>query len=99
MKTKLAEFKHWLDTANIGQVYIYYTGHLAVDRGTIVDMHIIGAVPLFIPNGEVDGLGRAAIEAWEADKVHLFQRKIHDNEYQYIAMKRSRHNFRGYLKW
>lgn len=86
MTTRLEAFRDWLRTATAGQVYTYYTGVLAVDRGTIIDVG--DGVLEFEPHGDIDALGRTALEAFDANRVHLFQRKIHDNEYEYIAMKR-----------
>lgn len=86
MQTRLEAFREWIKTANTGQVYTYYTGFLSIDRGTIVD--IGDGLTEFEPNGDIDALATTAINAFENNRVHLFQRKIHDNEYEYIAMKR-----------
>lgn len=85
-KTRVEKFREWIDTARAGRIYIYYTGRLSIDRGTIVD-YGDGAAPVFVPNGDINELGKLALDAFEANRVHLFQRKIHDREYQYIAMK------------
>lgn len=86
MKTRVEAFDVWLKTAPAGQVYVYYTGFLSVDRGSIVDC---GAGRTeFVPNEDVDDLGKLALSAFEANRVFLFQRKIHDKVYDYIAMKR-----------
>lgn len=85
-KSKLEEFYDWINTATTGQVYLYHTGFLAQDRGTIID---VGSdMPLFIPNGDIHEIGKLAIDAFNTKRVHLFQRKIHDGVYEYIAMKR-----------
>lgn len=86
MKTRLEAFRDWLKEATPGQVYVYYTGLLSVDRGICFDHGTSG--PEFIPNEDIDNLGRDAISAFKANRVHLFQRKIHDGVYEYIAMKR-----------
>jgi hypothetical protein len=86
LKTRTEAFHDWLKSSTPGQVYTYYTGFLAVDRGTIVDVG--DGVLEFIPNEAVDDLGRLALSAFEDNRVHLFQRKIHDRVYEYIAMKR-----------
>lgn len=86
MKTRVKAFNDWLKTSPPGQVYTYYTGFLSVDRGTIIDT--ASGDFEFVPNEDVDDLGRLALSAFEANRVHLFQRKIHDNVYEYIAMKR-----------
>lgn len=91
-KTRTEAFRDWLETATTGQVYTYYTGFLSSDRGVIVDYG--DGDTKFIPSGDIDELGRIALVAFETDKVHLFQRKIHDREYQYIAMKRSNYGRR-----
>lgn len=99
-KIKLAEFKDWLDNANVGQTIIYHTGNLAIDRGNVIyDAGVTSSGKfLYIHNEIVEQLAVETLNAFEEGKVHLFQRKIHDNEYQYIAMKRSRHNLRGFLR-
>lgn len=86
MQTRLEAFRDWLRTATPGQVYTYYTGFLAVDRGTIVDYG--NGEFTIVPNEAIDELARDAISAFESNRVHLFQRKIHDRVYEYIAMKR-----------
>lgn len=82
MKTKVEEFRDWIKEANVGQTYIYYQGRLDIDRGSCVG-------DLWLSNYSVDELGKLAYDAFTSKKLHLFQRKLHDNEYQYIAMKRS----------
>lgn len=94
-KTRVQEFKDFLNHANTGQVHIYYQGNLAVQRGTIIDIAGFNSdetdgPTLFVPNGDIDELGRLAMDAFENNSVHLFQRKLRDNEYQYIAMKKGR---------
>lgn len=79
-------FKRWINTGRVGSVFVYYTGFLAMDRGTIIDLG--GGYTEFSPNGDIDAIASLAIDAWDANRVHLFQRKLHDNEYEYIAMKR-----------
>lgn len=86
-KTRVEAFREWLDTARTGQVFIYYTGFLSVDRGSYVD-YADGHPVTFEPSGDIDTLGEMAFAEFKNGRVHLFQRKIHDNEYQYIAMKR-----------
>lgn len=86
LKTRVEAFHDWLASSRPGQVYVYYTGFLAVDRGSFIvdpDLRIE-----FVPNSDIDALGKSAIDAFEANRVHLFQRKIHDKVYEYIAMKR-----------
>lgn len=78
MKSKLEEFREWIDTAQTGQVYVYHTGFLVVDRCSS------GRI---LPNTHY--IANLALEAFDAGKLHLFQRKIHDGVYEYIAMKRS----------
>lgn len=88
MKSHIEEFRDWIKTANVGQTYVYHVGYLAIDRGTIINCPNSDRT-LVIPNGDIDGLATLALEGFEGGKLHLFQRKIHDREYQYIAMKRS----------
>lgn len=88
MKSKIEEFEDWISNARTGQVYTYHVGYLAIDRGTIINCPNSDRT-LVIPNGDIDGLATLALEGFERGKLHLFQRKIHDREYEYIAMKRS----------
>lgn len=81
---RIDRFKEWLDHAKAGQIYVYYHGRLDTDRGDCV-----GGV--WFANGDTDELGTMALDAYRANRVHLFQRKLHDNEYDYIAMKRPRY--------
>lgn len=84
--TRVETFREWLKDARPGQVFIYYTGHLTVDRGSVI-VDDSGDITIE-PNADIDELARIAIDAWDNKRVHLFQRKLHDNEYQYIAMTR-----------
>jgi hypothetical protein len=87
------QFKEWVRRSRQGGMCIYYKGYLAIDRfEKIYDPTKIDAEPTLIGNA-IDGTGRAALEAFDAGKVHLFQRKLHDCEYEYIAMKASRRNW------
>lgn len=86
-KSRVEAFRDWIDTATPGQVYPYHHGVLASDRGYIIDTGIHEFQ--FVPNGDIDEMGKLALAAFDAHKVHLFQRKLHDNYYEYIAMKRS----------
>lgn len=83
-------FRDWLDTSRKGKIYIYHTGFLAVDRGSIVDF-TNGAFSIN-PDSDIDCVARMALDAFNSHRVHLFQRKLHDREYQYIAMKRGKYD-------
>lgn len=85
-QTRVDEFREWINHSRPGQVFIYYTGFLAVDRGTVI-VDPTGSLTIE-PNGDIDELGQLALEAFDNKRVHLFQRKLHDHEYQYIAFKR-----------
>jgi len=92
MTVTVQEFKDWLHRGRAGSMCIYHTGYLALDRFHIVDVAFPGdtKVSLTTPIERVDEVARLALDAFEEKRVHLFQRKLHDNEYQYIAMKASR---------
>lgn len=85
---KVKKFKEWIENARPGKFYIYHTGFLTIDRGRIVDSGD-ARTDVFVPVEPVHSLGEAAIEAFDAKRVHLFQRKLHDGVYEYIAVKRS----------
>lgn len=83
------ELQKWIDTATAGQVITYYTGFLGRDRfsGDIVtfkDENLYLEVP------DIADLAEVAITAFDIGKVHLFQRKLAENRYDYIAMKRAK---------
>ena len=84
-------FSHWLETSTPGSVIIYHTGFLGVDRFKNI-INIANGVPIaFEVVPEIRDKALAAIEAFEQNKVHLYQRKISDMVYQYIAQKRSKY--------
>jgi len=85
--TRVEKFRDWIERSRTGKIYIYHSGYLARDRGRIVDYADSGEA-IIEPNGDIDDLANIAIDAFVSGRVHLFQRKIHDNQYQYIAMKR-----------
>lgn len=86
-KPNLSEFKDWIKNARTGQVYKYHTGFLAVDRNSIVD--ITDSIPILVPGGVVHEIALEALYAFDTKRVYLFQRKLHEGVYEYIAMKRS----------
>lgn len=85
--TKVEAFDDWLLRSRVGKIHIYHTGSLLSDRGRLID-YGDGQPLVFEPCGDVDAVGRAAMDAFVAGRVYLFQRKLHDHVYQYIAMKR-----------
>lgn len=89
MPEREAAFSKWIANAKASEVYVYHTGFLAIDRGVYIGDISDGG--LFIPNPEVDTVARMAIDASDAEKVYLFQRKLHDKVYDYIAIKRSKY--------
>jgi hypothetical protein len=82
---KAHEFRKWVDTSNTGAVITYHTGFLSVDRVKMVALDSYKPVP------EIHDLAMEAIEAFERGKVHLFQRKLSDMKYDYLAMKASKY--------
>lgn len=86
---KLKEFQDWIKHARTGQVYKYHTGFLAVDRQSIVN--VVDNLPILVNGGPVDAMASEAILAFDAKRIHLFQRKLKDGVYEYIAMKRSQY--------
>lgn len=86
-KPNLKEFKDWLKNAQTGQIYKYHTGLLAVDRQSIVG--VVDNLPILFNGGSVHDIATEALNAFDAKRIHLFQRKLQDGVYEYIAMKRS----------
>lgn len=82
-------FDDWLDTAKTGQVLTYYRGFLKMDRTFTISIEP-DRVELVLDE-DVDKVGRHAMAAFVDGKVHLFQRKVADGVYEYIAMKKSRY--------
>lgn len=84
-----AEFSDWIANAKPSEVYVYHTGFLAIDRGLYIGDIEHGG--LFIPKPEVDAIARMAVDASDDEKVYLFQRKLQDRVYDYLAVKRSKY--------
>lgn len=64
-------FKNWYITAKPGEIYTYYIGFLGMENKSRFAMHIKHI-------------------AWEyaiKGRVYLFQRKMAENEFDYIAVK------------
>jgi hypothetical protein len=75
-----AEFTAWLNKSRPGSICIYHTGELITDRS--IDL---GPIQL---KTALDTVASEAYTAFKDNRVHLFQRKLHDHVYQYIAFKR-----------
>lgn len=70
------DFEFWMSRAKTGDTIIYHIGDLAYDRlGYGEGAHII------------DELGATAWEYARTEEVHLLQRKLADNRYEYLAIK------------
>lgn len=78
-------FREWLDHATAGHHYVYFRGSLINARGK---WESVNDELIYLPNTEIDTLATEVYGAFLAHRVHLFQRKLHDNEYEYIAVKR-----------
>lgn len=78
-------FREWLGHATAGHHYVYFQGNMMTARG---EWRSVNDDLIFFPNTEINSLADTVYEAHLAHRVYLFQRKLHDNEYQYIAMKR-----------
>lgn len=74
----LGKFRYWLDFAEPGERYVYHYGYLARDRDW----------------ANSDGrtairqLANLAMGAAQTGLVHLVQRRLDDNYYEYIAERR-----------
>lgn len=70
------DFEFWLSRAKTGETVIYHIGDLAYDR---------------LGYGEgakvIDELGATAWEFARTEELHLLQRKLADNRYEYLAIK------------
>lgn len=78
-------FTAWIKTASPGQACLYHDGDLAIDR-----LHEGGKSLKTIKAMKVDTLALAASKAAAAGWVHLVQRRIGANHYQYIAIRASK---------
>lgn len=83
------EFADWIKNAKASEVFVYHRGYLAIDRGIYIGDVERGGI--FVPDIEVDTLARMAIDAFDANIVYLFQRKLQDRVYDYLAIKRSKY--------
>lgn len=81
--------EHFIANARAGEVLVYHTGFLGIDRGNTI-LSSRGTLE-FVADGEVNDIALAMIDAFDQNKVHLFQRKLGYMKYEYIAMKRSKY--------
>lgn len=72
-KLKLYEVQQWLDESSIGSKLEYHRGYLFTDRKK---------------SKQLDRTARVLLEAAEEGRVHLFQYRIDDYDYLYLAMKK-----------
>lgn len=79
------ELRKWINTSRPGHHYVYFRGSLINARGQYQN---VNDELTYLPNDEITSLANEAWQAYKAGRVHLFQRKLHDNEYEYIAVKR-----------
>jgi hypothetical protein len=87
-KDWLATVEWWLNNSLTGSVMIYHTGSLGNDRGRFVSSPD-GLV--WQAEGPVNEVAKELVAAFDAGKVHLFQRKVSDMKYDYLAVKASRY--------
>ena len=88
MRVSIEQFHDWFKEARTGDFLVYHKGNLCLDRCTALDggdtSHCTPA------SWELGALANYAMEAFHERRVHLFQRKLSDHEYEYIAVKRSK---------
>lgn len=77
-------FTEWLAKAKRGDRAEYHLGFLAVDRTFTA---YIGTREITLFNVPVNSMGEAAWQAHLAGKVALFQMKIADGYFGYLAVK------------
>lgn len=82
-KTRTNDFRVWLVTARPGASYIYHRGLLCFDREPHIYQEDRGQM-----EEDVNDLGEATWQASEDGMVHLTQRRIGKNRFEYIATKR-----------
>lgn len=76
-------FNNWVRTAKPGWELVYHVGHLAFDRETVYEE--TGRVRRYEPQHST---GNAAYAAYEDGLVELFQKRISENRWHYIARRR-----------
>lgn len=83
-------FKRWLRDARKGERYVYHIGYLPRDRTRMVEVPVIrGEVHLMAVNhGPIHHLAQLVMAAADADMVHLVQRRVNEDRFEYIAEKR-----------
>lgn len=77
-------FAAWVKTSSPGQACLYHEGDLASDR-----LHEDGKSLQAIKAMKVHTLALVASKAAADGLVHLVQRRIEANHYEYIAVRRS----------
>lgn len=78
-------FREWLRDAIAGHHYVYFRGSLIKARGSFEEVH---GEMVWEENTAIIELANEVYGAHLAHRVHLFQRKLHDDDYEYIAVKR-----------
>jgi hypothetical protein len=78
----------WLETSKPGHVLLYHVGFLSIDRCNAAYKNGVLEYDCTTP---ISDKANMIIEAWEAGKVHIFQRKIADMKYEYLAVKRNKY--------
>lgn len=81
------EFQTWLLTGLPGTRYEYWRGFLARDRVKLIK---VGPGFMQFSMDPADTIGSMALEAYEAGRVILFQRREGPGEWTYIAEMRPR---------
>jgi hypothetical protein len=71
------ELDKWIENAEVGERKIYYIGFLFADREYHHD------------KGVITSLANAAWEAMKKGRIHLYQKRLHNEGlYEYIAIRR-----------
>lgn len=80
-------FEAWVASASPGDTYVYYQGFLCHDRSYTV---WVGRVQETLYNEPTHSVGLAAKAAYEAGKVHLLQRRVGPEDFEYLAIRRKK---------
>ena len=85
MTTRTEDVSRFLKESKPGDTLTYHTGFLAQDR---LNVYSFGGDVFTTINTTVDWVGNAMWKAYQRGIVSLFQKKLGDNRYSYIAKRR-----------
>jgi hypothetical protein len=83
-RTKVEDFKTWLRQARAGDAFVYHCGFLAVG------LNHLGEVLDYSERRRLADVAHCAWSAATKGSVHLLQRRVANNRFEYLAVARPR---------